>query len=32
MKLFRRAKRTGTESEIPVSRDLGLVDLLKRTY
>jgi hypothetical protein len=32
MKLFRRAKRTGNKVEIPVSRDLGLVDLLKRRH
>jgi membrane protein len=32
MRLFKRAERTGNEVEVPMARDLGLVDLLKRTY
>jgi membrane protein len=32
MRLFKKAERTGNEVEVPMARDLGLVDLLKRTY
>lgn len=32
MGLLRRAERTGNEVEVPMTRDLGLVEMLKRTF